>query len=214
VCITSNMHIPTMVDNSRRYGATASSALNAAHRRSSSQSLPAIEGLQAGPELANLNKAGPSPKLDADVFPPLRSRTTDTSIFLPYTGEDMAFEEEYEGAKTVYVAAVYSNQPHIDYLSDLGEHPQEHHHQLSNIGFNLPGDSDVRGASAWHRLSSFPTDITDGISDSESVGTIGDLGDDRGGDGSIADDASSVDENTNDWEVRKTNYILNFTTYH
>lgn len=67
------------------------------HRRASSQSVPQLEGLAPGPEIASLNRAGPSPRLDADVFPPLKSRAPDTSIFLPYTGEDLAFEDEYEG---------------------------------------------------------------------------------------------------------------------
>ena len=34
--------------------------------------------------------------VEADVFPPLRSQAPDPSIFLPYTNEDIAFEEEYE----------------------------------------------------------------------------------------------------------------------
>ena len=47
--------------------------------------------------------------VDPDVFPPVRAQAPDLSIFLPYTTEDIAFEEEYE-----------------EYLSDLGmsaEHP-------------------------------------------------------------------------------------------
>ncbi|KAG8960113.1 Factor arrest protein 11 [Tulasnella sp. 419] len=180
--------------NSKRYGASIqTAALNPSHRRASSQSIPMLHELGGG-DAFNLNRAGPSPKLDADVFPPLKSRTADQSTFLPYTGEDIAFEAEYE-----------------DYLSDLGEGAPEHH--LDPLGFGLPGESSnaigsgmggTVGPSAWHRLATFPTDITDAISDSESVVSIGDLGDARGGDGSVSDDSDSdsgsIDENLNNWE--------------
>ncbi|KAG8889650.1 Factor arrest protein 11 [Tulasnella sp. 332] len=167
--------------NSKRYGNSGISHAQAAmHRRASSQSVPQLDGLPVGPELANLNRSGPSPKLDADVFPPLKSRAPDPSIFLPYTGEDIAFEDEYE-----------------DYLSDLGDEA----HAEVDLGFGLPGENVSRATSAWRRLNSYPTEITDGISDSESVVSIGDLGDDRAGDGSQSDDSSSVsDDGANSWE--------------
>lgn len=81
---------------------------------------------------------------------------------------------------------------------------EESHGQL-DLGFGQPGQSqEIRDrTSAWHKLASFPTDITDAISDSESVVSIGDLGDVRGGDGSASDDGSSSgDEGANSWEVR------------
>ncbi|KAG8969854.1 Factor arrest protein 11, partial [Tulasnella sp. 427] len=103
-----------------------------------------------------------------------------TSMFLPYTGEDLAFEDEYE-----------------DYLSDIGE---ESHSQF-DLGFGPPGQQQDSRTSAWRQLASLPTDITDAISDSESVVSIGDLGDVRGGDGSASDDGnSSGDEGANSWE--------------
>ncbi|KAG9011844.1 Factor arrest protein 11 [Tulasnella sp. JGI-2019a] len=167
--------------NSKRYGTSGmSNAPNAMHRRASSQSVPQLDGLPVGPELANLNRSGPSPKLDADVFPPLKSRAPDPSIFLPYTGEDIAFEDEYE-----------------DYLSDLGD---ESHAEV-DLGFGLPGENVSRATSAWRRLNAYPTEITDTISDSESVVSIDDLGYDRAGDGSQSDDSSSVsDDGSNSWE--------------
>lgn len=110
--------------------------------------------------------------VDSDVFPPSRSQAPDPSIFLPYITEDIAFEEEYE-----------------EYLSDLGWSDEQ-----STEG-PLFG-----GTSAWHRLPTFASDIADGISDSESIVSIGDLGDDARLD-PRTDDRDVVDENLNNWEV-------------
>ena len=49
--------------------------------------------------------------------------------------------------------------------------------------------------------------MTEGISDSESIGSIGDLGDDSRLDPS-RDDQELVDENVNNWEVRRTPRVL------
>ncbi|KAJ6627555.1 hypothetical protein B0H10DRAFT_2161191 [Mycena sp. CBHHK59/15] len=108
--------------------------------------------------------------VDADVFPPSRSQAPDPSIFLPYITEDIAFEEEYE-----------------EYLSDLGWSDEQTDGPLFG------------GTSAWHRLPSFAADIADGISDSESIASIGELGDDARLDPS-RDDPEVVDENLNNWE--------------
>lgn len=93
--------------------------------------------------------------------------------------EDIAFEEEYE-----------------EYLSDLGLSD----HQTSD---GLP--SPTTGRSAWSRLPEFVTDISDSISDSESIVSIGELGDDTRLDVG-RDDREVPDENRNNWEVgdRKT----------
>lgn len=109
--------------------------------------------------------------VDADVFPPSRSQAPDPSIFLPFITEDIAFEEEYE-----------------DYLSDLGWSDEQ------SADGPLFG-----GSSAWHRLP-FASDIADGISDSESIVPIGDLGDDARMDAG-RDDRELGDENLNNWEV-------------
>lgn len=116
--------------------------------------------------------------IDADVFPPLRAQTQDPSIFLPYVTEDIAFEEEYE-----------------EYLSDLG---------LSDPA-ELPAGA--TGRSAWSRLPELLTDISDGISDSESIASIGELGDDSRLD--VKDDREGPDVNRNNWEV-SANFDLFF----
>ncbi|KAJ7086610.1 hypothetical protein C8R44DRAFT_650748 [Mycena epipterygia] len=156
--------------NNRRYGPTA--ALNQhgqMHRRSGSMSHH-LEGLYPGPELGLIRPVGTPNLVDADVFPPSRSQAPDPSIFLPYITEDIAFEEEYE-----------------EYLSDLGWSDEQTDGPLFG------------GTSAWHRLPSFAADIADGISDSESIASIGELGDDARLDPS-RDDPAVVDENLNNWE--------------
>jgi len=142
------------------------------HRRSGS--ISQIEGLHADPALSSLIRPLGTPNVaDSDVFPPTRSHAPDPSIFLPYIPEDIAFEEEYE-----------------DYLSDLGWSEQQ-----------SSSDNSVSGAgtSAWHRLPNFASEIADGISDSESVVSIGDLGDENRID-PTRDDREVVDENVNNWE--------------
>jgi len=144
------------------------------HRRTSSQSIPPLEGLPADPQLANLQRsASGGPNIDPDVFPPVRSRARDPAIFLPYIPEDIAFEDEYE-----------------EYLHDLG---------LSDDHVAIPGSPSSQGLSAWQRLSMFtPADIgTDNISDSESIVSIGELGPEQ----RLDDAQSGHDENVNDWEV-------------
>ena len=132
-----------------------------------------LEGLHPGPELSGLIRPIGTPNtVDVDVFPPSRSQAPDPSIFLPYITEDIAFEEEYE-----------------DYISDLGWADEQ-----STDG-PLFG-----GSSAWHRLPAYASDIADGISDSESIVSIGDLGDDSRLDAN-RDYRDVVDENLNNWEV-------------
>lgn len=144
------------------------------HRHGRSGSMSYLEGLHPGPELGLIRPVTGTPNIvDADVFPPSRSQAPDPSIFLPYITEDIAFEEEYE-----------------EYLSDLGWSDNE---QTDGPLFG--------GTSAWHRLPAFAADIGDGISDSESIASIGELGDDARLDPS-RDDPEVVDENLNNWEVR------------
>ncbi|KAF8076110.1 hypothetical protein FPV67DRAFT_1470388 [Lyophyllum atratum] len=156
--------------NNKRYGPTATSNQHGhIHRRSGSMSHH-LEGLHPGPELSNLIRPLGTPNIvDSDVFPPARSQAPDPSIFLPYITEDIAFEEEYE-----------------EYLSDLGWSDEQ-----ATDGPLFGGNS------AWHRLPAFASDIADGISDSESIVSIGDLGDDARLDPSRDD---VVDENLNNWE--------------
>jgi len=157
--------------NTRRYGPTASSNQHGQiHRRSGSMS-HYIEGLHPGPELSGLRPIGTPNTVPTDEFPPPRSQAPDPSIFLPYITEDIAFEEEYE-----------------EYLSDLGWSDEQ-----STDGALFGG------TSAWHRLPTFAADMADGISDSESIVSIGELGDDARLDPN-RDDRETVDENLNNWE--------------
>jgi hypothetical protein len=167
-------------DNNKRYGpVTVSNAHGHPHRRSVSMSHH-LDDLHPGPELSGIIRPMGTPNVvDADVFPPSRSQAPDPSIFLPFVTEDIAFEEEYE-----------------EYLSDLGwSDPQS----MDGPGF---GDT-----SSWQRLPAF-ADIGDGISDSESIASIGDLGDDPRLDAG-RDDRDTVDENMNDWAVSEDSFYRN-----
>lgn len=159
-------------DNNRRYGPQATQHTHA-HRRSVSITHN-MDGLPPGLELGNIRPLGTPNVVEADVFPPPRLQAPDPSIFLPYPREDLAFEEEWE-----------------QYLSDVGW-PDE---QSSNLPF-----PSIASSSAWSRLPELVTSITGNISDSESVVSIGDLGDDSRLEG--REDRDIPDENMNNWEVR------------
>ena len=160
------------IDNSKRYGVQAAVQSNA-HRRAASISHH-LEGLHPGPELSGMLRPVQTPNtVDADVFPPLRAQTTEQSIFLPYVTEDIAFEEEYE-----------------EYLRW-----SEHGGSPSSAGHVGTG-----GSSAWARLPELVHDIADNISDSESIVSINELGDDARLD--VTKEVRDVpDENVNNWEV-------------
>lgn len=164
--------------NNQRYGPQAAQAhqQSALHKRSGSISHH-IEGLHPGPELSNLIRPMGTPNtVDADVFPPSRSHAPDPSIFLPYITEDMAFEEEYE-----------------EYLSDLGWSEA-----LTSYGQD-DRFANTGGSSAWSRLPEYASEMADGISDSESIVSIGDLGDESRLDPS-KEDGEPINENLNNWE--------------
>lgn len=134
-----------------------------------------MEGLHSDPALSSLIRPIGTPNVvDSDVFPPVRSRAPDHSLFLPFIPEDIAFEEEYE-----------------EYLSDLG---------WSDDQSSADSSMFTGGTSAWHRLPNFVSEMTEGISDSESVVTIEDLGDEGRLDAGRDD---VVDENVNNWEVSR-----------
>lgn len=171
-------------DNTKRYGAVASAQHPGMHKRAASISHH-LEGLHPGPEISGLSRPAGTPNTsDADVFPPLRAHAAESSSsFLPYITEDIAFEEEYE-----------------EYLSDLGWSDDQHY---------TPGQVplfDRGGTSAWSRLPEYASDIADGISDSESIVSIGELGDaarlDVG-----KDDRDVPDENVNNWEVSRSSIV-------
>ncbi|KIK65551.1 hypothetical protein GYMLUDRAFT_39024 [Collybiopsis luxurians FD-317 M1] len=167
--------------NTKRYGAgVMTNQLNASlHRRSGSVSNH-IEALHPGPELAGIIRPVGTPNIvEADVFPPARSQAPDPSIFLPYIPEDISFEEEYE-----------------EYISDLGWSDE----QATSDGSPSGSGSGGGGVSAWSRFpTEFAADIADGMSDSESIVSIADLGDEARLDPS-RDDPDVVDENLNNWE--------------
>lgn len=132
--------------------------------------------LHAGPELSAITRPVGTPNVvDPDVFPPVRAQAPNPSIFLPYTTEDIAFEEEYE-----------------EYLSDLGMATEHAGSEGALFG----------GTSAWHRLPLMGHEIADGISDSESIVSIGELGEVAKFDPGNDSDRESIDENRNNWEVR------------
>ncbi|EPT03705.1 hypothetical protein FOMPIDRAFT_1022279 [Fomitopsis schrenkii] len=163
--------------NTKRYGAASATQYPGMHKRAASISHH-LEGLHPGPELSGLIRpAGTPNSSDADVFPPLRAHAAESSSnFLPYITEDIAFEEEYE-----------------EYLSDLGWSDDQHY---------TPGQVplfDRGGTSAWSRLPEYAADIADGISDSESIVSIGELGDTARLDVG-KDDRDVPDENVNNWE--------------
>lgn len=173
--LSTTLTISHSLDNNKRYGPQAPSQQSQAHRRSVSISHN-MEGLPPGLDLGNIIRPIGTPNVvEADVFPPPRSQAPDPSIFLPYTTEDLAFEEEYE-----------------EYLSDLG---------WSDDQSGLPPFGTISmGGNAWQRLPELVSSIADNISDSESVVSIGDLGDDSRLDVG-RDDRDIPDENLNDWEV-------------
>ncbi|KAJ7068021.1 hypothetical protein C8F01DRAFT_1334094 [Mycena amicta] len=155
--------------NNRRYGATAAMNQHGQIHRRSGSMSHHIESLYPGADIGMIRPIGTPNIVDADVFPPSRSQAPDPSIFLPYITEDIAFEEEYE-----------------EFLSDWGtEEPSD--------------GPPFSGTSAWHRLPAYAAEMADGMSDSESIVSIGELGDDARLD-PTRDDPEVVDENLNNWE--------------
>lgn len=128
----------------------------------------------SGAELSAVNRSGISPHIEPDIFPPIRSQAPEYSPFLPYIPEDIAFEEEYQ-----------------DYLSDLGDDDLSHMEQMEDESFDGHLQN-TRALSAWRKLADFSGDLADGISDSESIVSIGEL---------EVDGSMGVDENKNNWEV-------------
>lgn len=165
------------IDNNKRYGPAATAQQAAMHRRSGS--ISQMEGLHSDPALQSLIRPLGTPNVvEFDVFPPVRSHAPDQNLFLPYIPEDIAFEDEYE-----------------DYLSHLGL-SDEH----SSVETSLFGKGGA-GSNAWTQLPTFVSQMTEGISDNESVVSIGDLGDENRLD-ATRDEREVENENVNNWEVR------------
>ncbi|GAB1519657.1 Factor arrest protein 11 [Rhizoctonia solani] len=178
--------------NTKRYGAAAAVPPSQQHRRNSSQSVPTLDALGVAGADVPRPHGTPSTPAEADVFPPLKSRVADPSHFLPFIPEDVAFEAEYE-----------------EYLSDLGE---QDNYQTEAADALIPphslieqregGADEIGGVSAWKQLSKMSSaaeaGLADGISDSESIGSINILGDETRSESDISE-ADSADENTNNW---------------
>ncbi|CAE6478754.1 unnamed protein product [Rhizoctonia solani] len=177
--------------NTKRYGAAAAAPPSQQHRRNSSQSVPTLDALGVGGTDMPRPHGTPNTPAEADVFPPLKSRVADPSHFLPFIPEDAAFEAEYE-----------------EYLSDLGE---QDNYQTEAADALVPahsmveqreGGDEIGGVSAWKQLSKISSaaeaGLADGISDSESIGSIHILGDETRSESDISE-ADSADENTNNW---------------
>jgi len=123
-----------------------------------------------------------------DVFPPLRSRVSDPSSFVPYTSEDMGFEEEYE-----------------DYLLDLNSDDQATEPPFPGF-WSHEGGGEL--ANAWHRIENLAGGLADDISDSESVVSISDLGGEvRHNGASSESDGEPIDQNVNNWEHMSPNTL-------
>jgi len=88
----------------------------------------------------------------------------------------------------------------LPYITEDIAFEEEYEEYLKDLGYSdQSGDMPLfEGSSAWSRLPY--TDISDGISDNESVVTIGELGEDARE--ANRDDSGMVDENRNNWEVR------------
>lgn len=173
-------------DNSKRYGAAAQPSLS--HRRSVSQTMPIVEGQDP----AMISRAALSPQIDPDVFPPLRSHASDPAVFSPYIPEDIAFEEEYED----YLSEVGEGDTSVGSLGDVVGPP---------VSTGAAPSNEERG-SAWRRLADFAGEVGDGISDSESIVSIGDLGDE-------SKYEPPADENLNNWEVRSLSTLLSIIIF-
>lgn len=165
----------------KRYGASQANPQQPSHRRTTSQSHTGDPHL-SNPDIHSVNRPLASPNLEMDVFPPLRSRVSDPSSFIPYNTDEFGYEEDYE-----------------DYLLDLTQDDQNNEPPFPGF-WSQDGSGAL--ANAWHRVENLASGLADDISDSESVVSIGDLGEEVRNDGSSSDADSEPDQNVNNWEVR------------
>lgn len=146
-------------------------------------------------------RTGGNSSTETDVFPPLRSRAHDPHIFLPYITEDIAFEEEYEE----YLKDIGWDDPSAGTSSDGSPFSDYNFGSSSQAKQPSPRTSPrvdpQQGTSAWSRLPEYANELADGISDNESIVSIGDLGDPGRLDSDRGEQDDVVDENLNNWEV-------------
>ncbi|KAF8760204.1 hypothetical protein RHS01_01502 [Rhizoctonia solani] len=162
------------------------------HRRNSSQSVPTLDALGVAGADVPRPHGTPSTPAEADVFPLSNHVLRILHISYPLSPKMFAFEAEYE-----------------EYLSDLGE---QDNYQTEAADALIPphslieqregGADEIGGVSAWKQLSKMSSaaeaGLADGISDSESIGSINILGDETRSESDISE-ADSADENTNNW---------------
>ena len=87
---------------------------------------------------------------------------------------------------------------------------EEYEEYLLGLGLGQPDEQTLEGSlfggtPAWHRLPHMGQEVSDGISDSESIASIGELDEGRLDVGSADSDRESIDENRNNWEVSDRN---------
>lgn len=137
---------------------------------------------RAGSISQHLEGLHPGPELSGILRPIGTPNHVDADVFPPLRAQapDPSIFLPYVTEDIAF------EEEYEEYLSDLGWSDQYPH---------------AEGTSAWSRLPEFAADIAADISDSESIVSIGELGDDARlkADG---DDKDSVpDENMNNWEV-------------
>jgi hypothetical protein len=86
----------------------------------------------------------------------------------------------------------------LPYIPEDIAFEDEYEDYLSHLGLS---DEHASVETAWTQLPTFVSQMTEGISDNESVVSIGDLGDENRLD-PTRDDREVENENVNNWEVR------------
>ncbi|KAJ7591322.1 hypothetical protein C8J56DRAFT_1136597 [Mycena floridula] len=153
--------------NNKRYGPSATSNQHGQFHRRSGSMSHHVEGLHPGPELSGLIRPAGTPNI------------VDADVFPPSRSQ--------------------APDPSIflPYMAEDISFEDEYEEYMKGLGWSddQSNEGPLFGGSAWQR--DFAADIADGISDSESIVSIGDLGDrlDPG-----RDDRDAVDENLNNWE--------------
>ncbi|KIY73791.1 N1221-domain-containing protein [Cylindrobasidium torrendii FP15055 ss-10] len=152
--------------NTRRYGA--------AHANISQQ---ALQHRRTGSMSQSLDGLHPGPELSM-IRPTNTPNLQDADVFPPARSS----------APNPSIFLPYTTED-INFEAEYEEY-------ISDLGWDFANEGSEGSTSMWSR---FPTEfqhMADNISDSESVVSIGDLGDDLG----TSDGETVLDENRNDWE--------------
>ncbi|CAL1700892.1 unnamed protein product [Somion occarium] len=122
----------------------------------------------------------PGPELSGMIRPIGTPNTVEADVFPPLR----AHAPEPSIFLPYVTEDIAFEEEYEEYLSDLGWSDQQH----------------PEGGSAWSRLPEFAADISDSISDSESIVSIGELGDEARLKINSEEQESVPDENLNNWE--------------